>query len=91
MQNNIPESMVRKVKDLAKLEGDHTDEEITAWIDEVITYLKRNGISGMKIGLSAMSWGTIGLIAKGVEDLCNKGGLSREFRFSMYELEYGTF
>lgn len=91
MRNIIPESMVEKVKSHLNLKGDHTDEEVIAWIDEVITYMKKNDISGTKIGLSAISWGTVGLIAKGVEDLCNVGGFSWNFKRKMYELKYKSF
>lgn len=77
MKNNVPERVIIRVKDM--VQGNYTDEQITEYIDEVITWLKRNGVNGNRISLGYTN-GMIGLIARGVEDIGRSGGLSWRFK-----------
>ena len=81
MKNIVPERVKNQIKDM--LQGDYTDAQITEYIDEVITWLKKNDVSGSKISL-CYTHGMIGLIAKGVEDIGQSGGLSFGFRVEAY-------
>lgn len=58
-------AMLAKVKTSIGIEGDYQDGAVSAWIDEVMAFLRDAGVSASNI--------TPGVVSRGVSDLWNYG------------------
>lgn len=75
------EELLKEVKSALGVTGEFQDERIKGYIEEVVGFLKDAGVSGANI--------TPGIVARGVDDMWNRGGeLSEYFMRRAVQLVY---